>query len=406
MKIAIFSDTHLGFGEKGPREKESYSNLCQAIGLCISENADFALLAGDLFDEPSPNHNMLFKAIECFSKAKSDGCERTVVIEKNGEKKELKMKGLPILAIHGNHENKGKETKSALDVLSLSGFLIYFHASKATLQKEGENVFVYGLGAVPEKRALGALKQWNPSPEKGATNILVLHQSFKEFLAVEDEMVATLSLDDLPKGFDLVVNGHLHWANEQKLGDTTFLLAGSTISTAMKKLESEKPKGVHFFDSKTKVISFKELPVQRKIFYYKIKFEEADTEKVISECKNAIEESLANDLALPPLIRLNLKGTLKKGLSPGDVNTSALIENYSQKAIFSVSKNFSSASFKTKISELRELQKSKLSLASRGFELLEKNLLETDVGKDFPAKKLFQLLEEKDIDSAIKLLED
>ena len=53
----------------------------------------------------------------------------------------------------------------------------------------------------------------------------------------EDESIASLSLADLPNGFDLIIDGHLHWTNEQKLEGKRFLLTGSTIFTQMKNLE-------------------------------------------------------------------------------------------------------------------------------------------------------------------------
>ena len=404
MKIGIFSDPHLGFAEKGERAEEAFDNLSQAINLCVEEKVDFVILAGDIFDEPSPNHNILFKAMQCFAKAKKGKSSVSLTLEKNSEQKNISYTGLPILTIHGNHEYRGKETKTALDVLNFSELVIYFHASKIIVEKENEKVCVYGLGAVPEKKALEVLTYWNPLPEKNAVNILVLHQSFKEFMAVDDEMVATLSLENLPKDFELVVDGHLHWSSIQKLGDTNFLLTGSTIATSIKKLESEKPKGVYFFDSSLKNFYFKKLPNQRKMFYHKINFKDANIEQVISECKKIISFDLNSISGLKPLIRLNLKGSLKKGLSSADVDLKDFFNEFEKKAILSISKNFSSTSFRKKISELREVQKERLSVVSLGFELLEKNLAEAKFEESFSVKKLFDLLAEKDIDSALELV--
>jgi len=403
MKIGIFSDTHLGFEEKGQRNKECFSNLEQAIQLCIEKEVDFVVLPGDVFHDPTPSHNTLFSAIKSFSEAKKGSSKVKLSIKKNRESTAVEYSGLPILTIHGNHEYKGKDTKAALDVLNLSGLVKYFHAGTMIAEKDSEKVCVHGLGAVPEKKALEVLQYWDPKPEQGSCNLLLLHQGFKEFMAVDDEMIATLSLDNLPKGFDLIINGHLHWQNQQKIGDTTFMLPGSTISTSIKKLESEKPKGVYFFDSQSKQITFREFSNQRKMFYHKTGFENADIELVIQECKKLISKDLEQSQDLKPLIRINLKGTLKKGLSPGDINLGEIMEEFSDKAILSVSKNFSLNSFKKKISDLRAMQKEKLSLASVGFELLEKNLKETDFGDDFPTKKLFDLLAENDLDSALQL---
>jgi DNA repair exonuclease SbcCD nuclease subunit len=403
MKIAFFSDTHLGFDEKGERADDSFLALESAIELSGNHRADLIVISGDIFDMRIPSHSVLYKSIVSFSKAKNFSSNVMLSIGKAGEEKSISFSGIPILAIHGNHEYLGKGVRSALDLLDLSGSLIYFHGAKIVARKGSERVCIFGLGAVPEKSALDVIRYWSPKPEEGASNVLVLHQGFKDFMAVDDEMIASLSLDDLPKGFDLIVNGHLHWSSIQDLGGSIFLLAGSTIPTSIKKLEAEKLKGVFFFDTVSKSLDFVALPFQRKMFYHKIVFSDADADKVLSECRSFVLGDLSVSGVLKPLIRLNLVGTLKKGLSNADVDLGPFINEFSSKTFLSVSKNFSSSSFKTKISELRELQKEKLSIASVGFELLEKNLAETDFGKEFDAKKLFELLGSDELDEAMYL---
>ena len=403
MKVGIFSDTHLGFDSRGERAQESFENLEQAINICVQESADVVILAGDVFDAPVPSHDTLYRAMAAFSAGKKGRCEINAVFEKNTEKKQLSFEGLPILAIHGNHEYAGKDTRTALDVLSVSGLIFYFHAGKVVLKKGNERAVVFGLGSVPEKKDLEVLQHWAPKPEKGCANILMTHQGFKEFMAVDDEMVATLSLEDLPRGFDLFVNGHLHWQQKHKIGDGVFILPGSTIATSIKKIEADQKKGVHFFDSETKSITFMPFSKQRRAFYHKIDFKDAEIDAVLETCRKEISANLAGTHEMKPLIRLNLKGTLKKGISACDVNINQIYEEFSARSILSISKNFSSVSFRKKISELREMQKSKLSVAAMGLELLEKNLKETDFGS-VSVKELFDLLAEDEPEKALSLI--
>lgn len=404
MKIGIFSDTHLGFDEKGQRCEDSFLALNQAIELCTSKNVDFMLLPGDVFDTTVPSHTVLFKSVNSFSKAKNSASQVKLKVEKNNEVRDIIFSGIPILAIHGNHEYLGKEKRTALDVLNASNLLIYFHAAKITAQKGDEKVCIFGLGAVPEKMAFEVLKEWNPIPEKNCTNLLLTHQGYKDFMALDDEMIASICLEDLPKGFDLIVNGHLHWSNLHKGPGINFLLAGSTIPTSIKKLESEKPKGVYIYDTASKSLNFEPFALQRKMFYHKIIFSEADSQKVFAECKKLLDLDLSDSYEMKPLIRLNLKGTIKKGFSNSDIDISQIENTYSQKALLSISKDFSSATFKAKISELRDMQKSKLSVVSLGFAILEKNLKETEFGSNIDAKKLFELLSKNEIDEAQKVI--
>ena len=403
MRVAIFSDTHLGFKAFG-REQESFENAEQAFGIALDNKADVILIAGDIFNEVTPSTDVLVGAFQLFSKAKTSKKDIKIGVSSKKQVIEEIVAGIPIILIHGNHEFRGKDYTNVLHLYSKSGFAFYLHAETAVLEKGNEKLAVHALGGVPEQKALDALKLWNPKPVESAVNILLLHQNFKEFSPVEDEMVATLSLHDLPNGFDLIASGHLHWTVKQKLGKTTFLLAGSTICTQMKKVEQENRKGVHLFETQAKTIEFIPLPVQRNLFYHKISFEEAKPEQVIHKIHEAIEKDLKEGNALPPLIRLKLVGNLSKGISLSDIDLKAVEEKFRGKAIMSVSKEFSTTAFKKKIAELRQIQQSKQSISSIGLSILEKNLKETDFNDAFEVKRIFDLLAEDETDKVSEIL--
>ncbi|MFH1255754.1 MAG: DNA repair exonuclease [Candidatus Diapherotrites archaeon] len=409
MRIAIISDTHFGFGEGTARESECFENAEQAIALALKENADAVILAGDVFDETVPSQEVLLKAFQVFSKLRNAEPKQMLSIEKvsrKGERKKVEAQGIPLIAIHGTHEFRGKDYANVLQLFEESGFLVYLHGAHALLSNGAEEVAVHGLGGVPEKNALDVLNKFNPRPLADVCNIFVMHQSIKEFLPFDDEMIASISLSDLPKGFDLVVNGHLHWCNEQEVNGSKFLLPGSTIITQMKRLEGEKPKGIYIFDSAEKKLSFHPLPKQRKLFYHKIKFEGASIEEVKEKLLRQVYDDLSEKHGLLPLIRLNLSGSLAKGFNPADLSIAEIEEEFKGKAILSISKDFSAEAFKKKISELREMQKEKQSVIALGYQILEKNLEETQFNNSFDAKKVFDLLAEGKVDEVVALMEN
>jgi DNA repair exonuclease SbcCD nuclease subunit len=321
---------------------------------------------------------------------------------KNNSSKFVYVKGIPIIAIHGTHEHRGRDFVNALDILEKSNSLVHIHAGYAKLEKEfnGEKelVFIHGLGGIPEKMAKQALEKYSPKPISSSTNLLLLHQSFKEFLPFDDESIATLSLTDLPEGFDLIINGHLHWINEQDISKKKFLLCGSTIYTQMKKLESEKEKGIFLFDTISKKIDFVPFEKQRKLFYEKMKFENALPEDILKKAEDKINEILSNNFEIKPLIRLKLVGTIAKGFSQKDVQIKT-----SDKAIFSITKNFSVEEFKKRINDLKEIQKQKKSVIEFGIELLENKVLESNLS-DFDTRRIFELLSEDQIEKVEELL--
>ena len=401
MKLAIASDFHLGFSYGSEREQESYENAGKAIQLALDNGADALLLPGDLFDSEVPKQEVLYKALQVFKLAK-DAPKREASLRKGG--RQCAFSGLPVIAIHGTHEFRGKDHTNVLEILEKAGCLCYIHGEHVFLEKGNETVAVHGMGGVPEKKAKDVLQKYGPKPLPSMKNILLLHQSIKEFLPVDDEMVATLSLEDLPKGFDLVVNGHLHWRSELNENGAHLLMPGSTIITQMKKLESTKEKGIFIYDTERTKPEFLALPSQRKFFYKKIRLNGATPEQVLAEARKAILELPSNKSSLKPLVRLKLTGTLAKGFVNSDISLNSLEKEFSESALFSNSVDFSSQSFIKRIAELREMQRSKVSVAEQGFKLFEKNLEEAGFNGAFDSRRIFALLEEGRNDEAMSLL--
>jgi len=404
MRIAIASDFHIGFGKGTERSQEAFEQAKKAFELALKEKADLLLLAGDLFDSDVPTQEAWLEMFQLFSVLRKEKRQpEKVKCEKKGETKEFIFDSIPVIAIAGTHEFRSKDFKNALEILQEAGCLVYLHAAKAELLVGGEKIVVQGLSGVPEKKALDALKMWAPQPVQGAVNIVLLHQSIKEFLPFDDEMIASISLDDLPQGFDLVVDGHLHWSSEENLQKKRFIVPGSTVITQLKKLEAEKPKGMYIFESKEKKLRFVELPEQRKFLFAQIEFKEANTEQI----KEAAESKLLALLSGAkgrPLVKLKLKGTLAKGLAAADIDLRQLQQKFKENAIVAIDCSFEEAGFKQKLQQLRDAQLGKKSIAAMGFDLLEKNLQETEFNNAFDVKRVFDLLAAGEMDKVVELL--
>lgn len=400
MKVAFFSDLHLGFCEGKERQGESFENAMKAFDLALSQNADLIVLAGDLFDLDVPSQETLLNAFRIFLHAKKP-CKKILLKKCKNKKTEfLEFENVPIISIHGTHEFRGKDQANVLELLESVGLIVYLHAGYVEADLGGEKFFIHGLGGVPEKKALDALKLFDPKPVDGGKNVLVLHQSIKEYLPFDDEMIASISLADLPNGFDLIVNGHLHWNALEDLGGKKFLLTGSTIITQMKKLESGRKKCISIYDTKNGLIDFLELPLQRKMFYEKISFENAMPGEIKDLAEKKLGEILCQNFESKPLVRLKLCGTLCKGVSSSEVSLAELEKKFGQKAILSIDKDFSSIAFKEKMAELKKLQQSKKSISSIGLQILEKNISETSFGNAFDVSGVFDLLSRDELDKA------
>ena len=402
MRVAILSDFHLGFAEGRERSEECFKQASQALKLALEGGAELIIHAGDLFDEDVPSQETWEKTFKVFAPLKTAKATAVVVKEKDGKKQEFHFPHIPLIAIHGTHECRGRDFKNALEVLESAEVLVHLHAATASMN----DLVVHGLSGIPEKKALDALKMWDPKPLPGKKNVLVLHQSITDFLPFDDEMIASISLADLPAGFDLIVNGHLHWSDEQDLGGKKFILPGSTVMTQMKKLESERQKGIYLWDTESGATEFKVLPNQRKFFYKKLEFKEVGLETVLGEIDKELSALLSGSFEQKPVVKIKLKGTLAKGLKQSDLSLKPIVDKFGEKAIVAIDKNFTNVSFAKKLEELRAMQKSKKSITSLGLELLEKNLAQTSFKNAFDPREFFELLCAGKVDEVVEKLSD
>src|SRR3989338_5825605 len=137
MKIGIFSDTHLGFQPEN-REKEAIEQAVAALEMCIREKCDAILLPGDLFDEHIPRQETWHEAFQLFSIGRRAEKSNARVLDSKG--KEIGFNGIPLIAIHGTHEFRGRDYKNALQVLESAGFIIYVHANYVVIEKGNEKI--------------------------------------------------------------------------------------------------------------------------------------------------------------------------------------------------------------------------------------------------------------------------
>jgi len=286
MKIAVFSDPHLGYARF---EEDSYVQAERAIA-SASEKADLILCAGDIFDTKIPKLETLKRAIEMFAK--------TVV---------------PVYVIHGNHERRAKDMVNPVQLLSAGTKVRLLHDEAAVFEKNGEKVQVFGMGSMPEEHAETALKgmMGGFSREDGAFSILMLHQSIRELIPGGEDELTLKYLESLP--FDLIVNGHIH-ETVSKLGGR-FIIPGSTVITQLKKDEMAE-KGYFLYDTKTKRSEFVKIQ-SRPFFYEELEFKGAGE----SEIRERIRERVKEIRAKHPdsVIAVKIDGTLKEGLSGSDI---------------------------------------------------------------------------------------
>jgi DNA repair exonuclease SbcCD nuclease subunit len=391
MKISIFSDCHTGFAYGEERGEDSFKALEECIEK--SMDSDLILIAGDIFDTRIPKQEVLAKTARILSKAQQYQSKAKLIEILNKEEHEaspLALRGIPILALHGNHERRAKFLINPVQALEHAGLLIHLNQSTAVFEIDGQKIAVHGMSNVPEMYSRETLREWNPKPIENALNIFMLHQNVGEYIYTPLEP-PSMVLNDLPKGFDLYILGHTHWSDKMNLSSGQFLLTGSTAPTTIHKIESEMPKYFHIFDGK--INSFP-IECQRKIIWKEFEFEGGIREKV--------ENFLATiPLQNPkPIVFVRIKGKIPRETLPP--NFSDIEERFKDRVIVNLSKSFEVEGFEEQVELLRMLRDQKLSPEEHGLKILQDFLKQNNC--KIKIEEIFEYLITEEPDSAFNML--
>lgn len=371
MRITIISDVHLGYGHGGELFNDSFENLRY-----VFENVndcDAVLIAGDLFDEKIPKQEVIAKTFEIFSILRK-GNKKCKVI-KNG--KFLDVIGIPVICIHGTHEYRFREFINPVQLLERAGFLIHLHCSYVELNKDTCSIRVYGMSGVPEQKAKDVLKEWNPKPSNDFVNIFMLHQNFEGLVPSQH----FIGFDDIPIGFDLYVCGHVHEPRLITFDTKPFLIPGSLTFTQIRK-SYELGYWVVNINEYIDSIKFFPLPNQRKVFI----------KKFVNPRKEDIDEFFNSIKCYKkkPIVKIEMSGN--------DEIFRYIKTMYSEEFILNIKRNIEKP-FLTISSSTGK------SIGDVVKNLLKKNCEHFKI--DFNSvNNIIEMLENKDIDKAIKYLKE
>ena len=397
MKIAIVSDMHIGYERF---HEDAIKQAREAMELA-STMADAIILPGDIFDKRAPKPEVIAEAINLFRDMSEKSWEAKVVEFRCDRENHTDV---PIIAISGTHERTAAGKDNPLGLLGLAGLLVDTSEATTIIEKNGERVAVFGLGGLSEERVKEKLAELDPKPVPGMFSIFMFHQSIYEILPFSDDFI---HYSDLPKGFDLYVNGHIHSIVEATVHGKPFLIPGSTVLTQLKEGEQEQ-KGFMIFDTQTKTYIFVKID-SRRMFARTIEFDGAKPDQVKRRCEDQIEELLGLS-DKKPIIRLKLVGEISDGFDSTDMPLQAVAMKYADRAIIDIdSSRLVSKERESRIDEIRDTRDGGTSIKELGMRMLIEKLTEQKFGDEINASDLFQILsseakKEKVIAEALELL--
>lgn len=225
MRILHTSDWHLGkrlFKLDRSAEHEAFLNWL--LSTLIERKIDLLLIAGDIFDSPTPPHQALELFYNFLHRVSTETITDTYIIAGNHDSGLLLEAPSRLLAHHRirvwgklspRHQDhwvsvtKGKET---IELCAIP----FFRSYELLPQGEGD--------------ALSALAAYFPE-KKNSPRLLMLHHLAGMYEAAGSEHLITLSgVDSIPSellsGMDYVALGHIH--RPQKIGPKSFY-SGSPI---------------------------------------------------------------------------------------------------------------------------------------------------------------------------------
>ncbi len=379
MKIAIASDFHLGY----ERFRKDAFEQCQAALSEAAEAADAIVIPGDIFDMRAPKPDVIAEAINIFRNL-SKRQWKAAVVEASAANKAYTS--VPVLAIPGTHERRARGAENAVTLLGLAGLLVDVSDGYAVIEKGGERVMVYGIGGIAEERFRDVLKSLSPKPKEGCFSIFVFHQSVHELLPFSDDFVYT---DELPKGFDLYVDGHIHNRVETESHGKHLLIPGSTVLTQLKAMEQE-PKGFFVFDTKSGKYEFHRIKSRRFVVVH------ADANgKSADELESAIREAI--DTALSgggvPVVRVEVGGKAGGGARNIDVDYNRVVKAYEGRAVVDIVKpGIEGVEHDSDADALRKGELESMPVKDYGLGLFLKKLKVSKYNLPISASQLFDLL--------------
>jgi DNA repair exonuclease SbcCD nuclease subunit len=364
--------------------EDAYNQAKEALEKA-NEMADAIIIPGDVFDKRAPKPEVMAQAINIFRElSKMNWKAKVVSTSSTGTKLHTSV---PVIAISGTHERTAFGKENPLSLLGLAGLLVDANEATITIEKDGERVAVYGLGGLSEEMVKPKLAELDPKPVSGIFNIFMFHQSTFELLPFSTDFI---HYDDLPKGFDLYVDGHIHSRVEATVHGKKFLIPGSTVLTQLKEGEQEG-KGFIIFDTAKYTYEF--VPIKcRQLVFKSLKFNGAEPKEIRETCEKEIEAILEKSRERP-IIRIKLEGTMAKGFNSTDVPTNSILSKYGQKAVIDFDNSkLTDPELQSEIESIRENKIGDLPIAELGMNILGERLRELKFDDKIKYTTLFSIL--------------
>lgn len=377
MKFIHFADCHLDGYRDYKLAKLGFSNFKKVLQAAITEQVDFVLLAGDLFNTAIPRVEALKIA--------------------TAELKKVQEAHIPVYAIAGSHDYS-PNGKTVLDVLELAGLITLVMKGTVNSEKKLELEFTKDpktgaliTGIVGKKGMLDSAyyKDLDTRRLHGeGFKIFMFHTALEELKTKEFENMPGQSLSMLPTGFDYYAGGHVHVV--QRYSDkkyTNIIYPGPTFPNSFRELELLGSGSYVLYDSA------REDPIQHRKISAKqvVPLNISVDDLSILQAKDKIAKSIAQQTVQDAIVLLRLSGTLSEG-SVKDLELDEVVRSCLHAGAFHVLRNTS----KLQSKEFKEVDTETYGdIESVERETIQEHIDQIALPADLDEKELIQKVLEK-----------
>jgi exonuclease SbcD len=237
IRFAHLADPHLGAFRDPVLRRLNLEAFVKALRVAEDAGVDFMVIAGDLFDSPLPDMNVVHEASDALW--------------------HLRTSGARIYVFHGSHDRSPMES-GIMDVLAATRLFELVDtpgpeddgSEPVHVRDAQTGAIIAAIGGMRgglEREALGRLDVTGllKAIEDAPLAIFGYHGSVEGMLPEELAMVETVPARKLPQGFHYLALGHVHHHMEMILeGGGLAAYPGPTFGATFTDLADQRPKGL------------------------------------------------------------------------------------------------------------------------------------------------------------------
>ncbi|MFH0875304.1 MAG: DNA repair exonuclease [archaeon] len=321
MKFAHLADCHIGGWREPKLRALSFEAFEQAVDYSISNNVDFILISGDLFNTSMPELEMLKETVK--------------------KLKMLQEKNIPVYAIAGSHDFS-PSGKTMLEVLEEAGLCVnvvkgavenkklklHFTIDKKTGAKITGMI---GKRGMLERSFYENLERSSLEKESGF-KIFMFHTALTELKPKELEKMDSAPISYLPKNFNYYAGGHVHIVRKESFpGYENIIYPGPLFPNSFRELEELECGGFYLYSDE--IIEYISIKI-KEIHKIKIDANNKAPESVTEDCLTHIKSKEVKD----KIVLLRVEGILSSGKA-SDVDFRKIYEKAMENGAYLIVRN-------------------------------------------------------------------